>query len=369
MFQKKYRSIVEVARENLGLHKSRAEVFAALILTVIQTKSVLVSSIVAKLPGKARRNSKYRRVQNFYREVKIDYNAVAVFIVKLLSPVLADKWTLSVDRTNWTSRGNEVNLLTLGVCLGDVAVPLFWIDLRRPGNSTTSQRTALMEGFMEVFGKDRIGLLLGDREFVGEDWFGWLQGKNIPYVMRLRKDFTVLVGSGRRTQVKNCFRNLKLHEYRELGTREVCGRHHRISAVRLPGNELVILAGFMTPDDVTDGDLSLRRFNIAISLEKLKTHGFDLESTRLSGDGKMEVLMAGLAIAMAWCYAVGEWSQREVEPIKVKAHGRKERSIFGRGLDELMALLASTSSILRRLSRVAFGFLRGRITPFLADTG
>jgi hypothetical protein len=34
-----------------------------------------------------------------------------------------------------------------------------------------------------------------------------------------------------------------------------------------------------------------------------------------------------------------------------------------------MALLTGASSILRRMSRVAFGFLRRRITPFLADTG
>ena len=159
MFQKKYRSVVEVVRENLGLHKSRAEVFAALILTVIQAKSVLVSSIVARLPGKASRKSKYRRVQNFYREVKIDYNAVAVFIVKLLSPILAEKWTLCLDRTSWTARRNEVNLLPLSLCLDGVAVPLFWTDLRRQGNSRTEQRAALIQRFLQVFGNGRIGLL------------------------------------------------------------------------------------------------------------------------------------------------------------------------------------------------------------------
>ena len=79
--------------------------------------------------------------------------------------------------------------------------------------------------------------------------------------------------------------------------------------------------------------------------------------------------MAGLAIAMAWCYAVGEWSAREVAPIKLKSHGRKERSFLGRGLDEPVALPAGASNILRRPGRVAFGFLRRRATPFLADTG
>ena len=284
---------------------------------MIQAKSVLVSSIVARLPGKARRKPTYRRVQNFCREVQIDYNAVAVFIVKLLSPILADKWTLCLDRTSWRSRGNEVNLLPLSLCLGAVAVPLFWTDLRRQGNSRTEQRAALTQRFLQVFGKERIGLLLGDREFVGEDWFAWMQSTKIPYVMRLRENFMVLAGSGRPTQVKNCFRNLKLHEYRELGKRKVCGLEHHLSAVRLPDNDFVILAGFMTPEDVTDADLYLRRWNIETGFEKLKTHGVGLEDTRLAGEGKMEVLMAGLAIAHR--YAGVDLRRRRVVPPRGRA--------------------------------------------------
>ena len=41
MFQTKYRSVVGVVRENLGLHTSRAEIFAALVLAALQARSVL----------------------------------------------------------------------------------------------------------------------------------------------------------------------------------------------------------------------------------------------------------------------------------------------------------------------------------------
>ncbi len=82
------------------------------------------------------------------------------------------------------------------------------------------------------------------------------------------------------------------------------------------------------------------------------------EQTRLAGTRKTEILMAGLSLAPAWCYAVGEWSARELEPIKLKPHGRKERSLFGRGLDELMSLFNGRRHMLRSLSQVAFGFIR-----------
>ena len=242
--------------------------------------------------------------------MELDYDAAAISIVKRLSPVLADTWTLSLDRSNWTARRNEVNLLTLGVCLGDVAAALFWVDLRRRGSSPTRQRTALVQRFIQVFETDRIGLLPRDRECARERWFGWLQRKKIAYVMRLRGSFMVMAGNGRQSQVRSCLRNIKVHEYRQLGTRRVCGRKHRLSAVRLPEKKFAILAGFMTQQDVTDADLYLRRCNIETGFEKLKAHGFNLEATRLSGEGKMEVLMAGLAVAMAWCYAVGEGPAR-----------------------------------------------------------
>jgi hypothetical protein len=57
------------------------------------------------------------------------------------------------------ARGTDVNLLTISLCLGDVAAGLFWVDLRRPGNSRREQRTALIQRFLLVFGKGRIGLL------------------------------------------------------------------------------------------------------------------------------------------------------------------------------------------------------------------
>lgn len=339
------------------MNQSRAQVFAAIICTAIDAKSVLLSAIVARLPGGAKQKSKFRRIQDFYAEVQLNYNAVALFIVWLLDKLLLVKWTLAIDRTNWTLRQTEVNLLTLSVCLGDVAVPLFWQDLGYRGNSNTRQRIKLLERFVELFGHEKIDCLLGDREFVGGKWFEWLIKRKIPFVMRIKDNFTTAIRGGRETAVKNCFRNLKLHESRELGLRKICGCWLLLSAVRLPGNEFVILVSFNL-SDILATELYWRRWNIETGFEKLKSHGFNLEDSRLQGTRKTEMLMAALSLSMAWCYAVGEWSAREVEPIKLKSHGRKERSIFGRGLDELMSLFSGSSRMLRRLSQVCFGFIR-----------
>jgi len=45
--------------------------------------------------------------------------------------------------------------------------------------------------------------------------------------------------------------------------------------------------------------------------------------------------MALLAIGFYWAHKTGEWKQKSVRPIKLKTHGRLERSIFRYGLDYL----------------------------------
>jgi len=50
-------------------------------------------------------------------------------------------------------------------------VPLYW-ELRdnRRGNSNAAQRMAVLEACVALMGRERIGLALGDREFVGHVW-------------------------------------------------------------------------------------------------------------------------------------------------------------------------------------------------------
>jgi hypothetical protein len=45
--------------------------------------------------------------------------------------------------------------------------------------------------FIKLFGKAKILGVLGDREFIGEDWLKWLQSENINFFLRLKKNFLV----------------------------------------------------------------------------------------------------------------------------------------------------------------------------------
>ena len=52
-----------------------------------------------------------------------------------------------------------------------------------------------------MLGKDRIGLILGDREFVGYYCFKWLQDNGLNFVMRLPKHHLLTYPSEQRQAV------------------------------------------------------------------------------------------------------------------------------------------------------------------------
>jgi hypothetical protein len=357
--------LAEALRQGLRLNKARADCFASAAMAVVQAQSVRLADIAAHLPGEARGDSKFRRLQNFFLRLRPDYELVARFILGLLGAVLGQKpLVIAMDRTNWEARDNNVNLLVLSVCLGDAGQPLLWTDLRHPGNSNTKKRIRLTRRLLRVLDVPRIQCLVGDREFVGEDWFSWLLERRIPFVMRLRENMKITPKDDRTSDARAHFAALRPGDWLDLGMCHVCGVDMGVCGVRTSKDELLILG--YSGVSASDAKLFyLRRWNIETGFEKLKTHGFHLESSRLRGGGKYERLMAVLAVGFAWCYAMGDWSVSNGHPIRViRRLGRRAQSIFRRGRELLASMFLGTCRQLRQTLEKAFGILRdAQFTP------
>jgi len=330
-------------RQGLGLHKSRADTFAACALTAIGEKSVKHSTITARLPSAATlEESKQNRIQDFFRETNIDYDAHARFLFGMIRDTAKpDSVVLALDRTDWESRGNVVNLLVLSVCLGDTAQPIVWNDLRTKGNSNTQQRKSIVSRFIKNFGRGRIDALVADREFVGEDWFSWLQEQTIPYAIRLKENFkTRPIHDSRQKDAKSFFNGLRPGESLDLGMCDVCGVKMGVVGMRLKKDTELLIIGYSRMGSTKAQNVFLKRWNIETGFQKLKSHGFDMESSRLRGEGKYNRLMAVLALGFAWCYAIGHWSVGAVRPIRfIKKLNRLSTSVFRRGMDLLRGWL------------------------------
>ena len=77
-----------------------------------------------------------------------------------------------------------------------------------------------------------------------------------------------------------------------------------------------------------------QRRRIECFFRAIKSAGFNIESTHLTDQKRLEKLFAIVCIAFLWVYRVGEY-QNQLKPIHILKHKRRAFSIFRYGLDEL----------------------------------
>ena len=170
----------------------------------------------------------------------------------------------------------------LGIAHRGIALPVFWSVLDKPGNSDTPERIALMERFLQVFGAGRIAALLADREFVGEDWFCWLQRQRIPFPQRLKRNTRVPNAWNRMMRLDELFGSLAPGERHRLpGRRPIWGCFVHLSALRLDDGEFLFVAssGVSQAEAL---DTYADRWPVETLCGCLKTRGFNFEDTHLT---------------------------------------------------------------------------------------
>jgi hypothetical protein len=280
----------------------------------------------------AKAGSAYERLRRFVSEIAFDARKLAVIIAGL-SGLPDAPWVLSLDRTNWKFGKRHINLLVLSACSPtcSAAVPLFWMQLddKRQGNSDHIDRLDLLEMFCQVFGKEKIIAITGDREFIGEHWFDWMEQQGIDFVMRIKENGTYIANArGKMMLASDLLRNLNVHEVVSLGKRKVTksGRQElRLSAIRNTKGEILLVAH----SEALDQPIALyaKRWQIEVLFKCCKSNGFDLESTHVTDPDRIETLMAVMAIAFAVAYTFGIWHHAN-HPPKTKKHGYIAKSVF-----------------------------------------
>ena len=96
-----------------------------------------------------------------------------------------------------------------------------FLEDKKRGNSDHFDRIDLIESFISVFGKERIEVLLGDREFIGDKWLLWLKSQNIKFVMRIKESNQYITNSkGIFVKAKQLFYSLPKGQFVNLGIRK-----------------------------------------------------------------------------------------------------------------------------------------------------
>jgi len=333
--------LVTILNDHFRMNKARMECLSGMIIALLQVRTISIPHLSTYFPSAAKISSRQRRIHRFIKEVHIEFNHVAEFIMNLFHFKEKEIY-LSIDRTNWKYGLKNINFLVLAVVYKGAAVPIYWLLLNKKGNSNTRERIAILKRFTKQFKDQKILGVLGDREFIGDDWLSWLNNEDITYYMRIRKNQITNTISSKETRVENLFHDLTqgqtcfLRKKRRLGHQTVY-----LSGLRLEDNELLIIASNVK--SIKSIEIYGKRWEIETLFSDMKGRGFHIEDTRVTKLNRLKKLFLVPVIAFCWSHKCGDYKDKFL-PIKKKNHGRLVQSFFRYGLDMIASELFNIAS-------------------------
>jgi Transposase DDE domain len=328
-----YSELNSTLQSKLGWHGARIKFLGLLIISFVRNRSISYSKNAVSL-SKAETSSNLRRIQRFFTGFAIDFNRIA-FILESLIPIKVP-YTLSLDRTNWQFAGINFNILCLSIVADGVALPLLWVMLDKRGNSNQTERINLINRFIFLFGADKIDCIIADREFVGENWFNFLEKHPIKFYIRIRENIQ-FTHQGKEVKALWWFNNLPLNQVRFINKPVLIKENWvYLTGMKVLNKkkqiEFLIVATYYFDSNAMK--IYAQRWTIECFFKAIKSAGFNIEQTHLTDAKRLEKLFAIIAIAFVWIYKIGQY-QNQHKSIKTKSHGRREFSIFRYGLDNL----------------------------------
>lgn len=325
-----------VFMEVLCWNRARINFLSNFIVALLKVRTVNLTEIATAFSGKAKKDSKYRRIKRFFQSFQLDTFTTACLITSLL-PMREASWVLVMDRTNWNLGTETINVLMLGIAHQGIAFPILWRLLSKAGNSNTTERICLINRFLRCFGVEKIDFFTADREFIGKEWFSYLLEKCIAFRIRIRANMLISNARGILVPAHTLFRDLGAGEYKILeGKRKVRGINLYVIGLRLPDGEYLLLVTDQRPQTALDD--YAKRWGIETLFGAFKSRGFRFEDTHMTHPERISKLIALMAIAFCWAHNTGEWLN-DRQPIEIKTHGRKAISLFRYGLDHLREML------------------------------
>jgi len=333
----------DIMKDYLGgnMNLARIKFVTLMILAMCKVQTVSLYRLATAFESQAESLSSMRRIQRFLSSYTLNLDLIARIIFCLLPH--KKPYVLSMDRTNWKFGNFEINALVLGITYKGVAFPILFRLLPKRGNSNTEERKQMMERFIRLFGKSSIKCLVADREFVGEAWLKYLNDEQIPYHLSVRENFKIRnPRTGKETKALWMFNHLKPGQF-ECKKRiyYVNNQLCYLSGARLKNQEgkpeLQIIVSFNKPEEAAES--YKERWQIETAFRAMKTSGFNIEDTHLSDIDRIERLFALMTVAFTWAYLVGIYKNANIRPIRILKHGRRAKSLFKYGLEEIAEVL------------------------------
>ena len=319
-------NLLPLLYNHLDWHPSRIKCLNEMIFASIRCKTPHHSDMADYLSGDSTQGSKAKRIYRLFKEQEFN---VKVFAELLSQFCPQEKWLLTLDRTNWESGPNAINIMALCVVIGSVSLPLFITLLPKNGASNSKERSNFISEFIEVFGVDKIRCLIADREFWDEDWIKYLYDHKIPFAIRIKKNLQLKHKNGGTRACKDWVTEQTKTKWHDIP----------ITIDTILDKDLYIASAFLDKEDPLA--LYKKRWSIETCFKAFKTQGFCLERTQVTCLKRLRKLVLMLSIALALAIKIGAQIEKADLIRTIKANGSKVYTWFKVGLKVITAWLTS----------------------------
>lgn len=306
-----------------------------LVTAIIKCLASNLVKLSPCIPGKSKRESKYKQIRRFLKRYKFD---TSIYVNLVLWIICFDTYTLTLDRTNWKFWKKNINILTLWIVYKWTAIPILRCFLNKRGNSNHKERIKLLDKFIKVVGKDKIQVLLADREFVWLERINYLLANKIDFCIRIKYN---IISWGK--YIWDSFKHLEYNKpliFKKKLYIERWWCKVWISWMKIKDDYVIVAHSYRTNKGLEDYK---QRWEIETLFWCLKTRWFNFEETHLKKVKRLNNLLHILALSFIWCHKTWE-RLSEIKSILIKTHWRKEYSIFKYWLQYLRNLLLSNQN-------------------------
>ncbi len=328
------RQLTRVLSERLGWNRARMKLMSRLMRVLPMQTTTNLAQLAVVMKPEVETDSTYRRLQRFFAEFDFGYQQLGRFLLDLVPT--EPPYVAVLDRTEWHFGQTAVNVLMIGIAEGGIAYPVAWSVLEHGGGSGADKHTELLKQFLRLVKPDELRALVADREPAGSDFLKALDQREIPFVIRLKKDRRIGPPSGESSGewslpskmfARACQpgQSKQFPALRGLGSTKSVGC--QVTAGRLGEDSFLILAGQKVgPESMLD--LYRKRWEIETLFAALKSRGFGLEDTHMTEPDRIRKLLGVLAVTYSWTRLIGlDRKSREGSPREC-ANGYPEKSLF-----------------------------------------
>ena len=325
-----------------------------LIEGILKSNTVNLAELVNSVNYDCQPESLYKKLQRFFRK-ELDMSPLGLFSLKyhlkyfVSNRNRCSKIFILIDRHTWEFGSKVFNLLTINFYdeYTDIEFPIVAIDLDKPGNSNIDTRIKLLNDISCIL-KPYINdnsiyvTVLGDREFIGNDWFDYIMLNFDSGIFRIKRNFKI----NNTQSVLDIFNSLKENEVFETVFDNMKIVIKRLSDC--PGRRDNCLA-LISLDSSLDSVDILNQYNIRWKIERsffnVETNGFNLQDTHLKSPKRIQMMFYILVV----CYymsALAGFIENQIKRSPIKKHGYIAVSLFLRGRRYLKRIISGLSFIL-----------------------